>query len=395
MSSTSRTDAAILIASDNISDADMIRKLLEDEFEKILISVNSATAVEDFDRSQPEVIVLAFDKLGDSERYYLELYRRSQNIQQQQHRTIILCNKDEVWRAYELCRKDLFDDYILFWPMTHDAPRLLMSVHLAIRELTSLKNVEPTSVQFASQARHLVELEVLLAQRMEQGGARIELANRCIAQVEQDLGNALDEFSQRLANGDLSNTLNATGLNSFKQEINRIKQQNIRKNFRSVAVSMEPVKQWANELNQEFQPHLEIVNSIKSMADRTRATVLVVDDDDFHRKMIGKILETENYHLEYAASGVEALNIVRKIQPDLILMDVMMPDMDGMETTRRLKARPQLINVPVVMTTGRSIGNVVTDSLKAGAIDFVVKPFDRETLVAKINRALGSVDVSA
>lgn len=388
VSRPTRTDASILVASDNTSDAELVKKLLKKEFEKVLISTNPDKAVEDFERNPPEVMVLAFDTLVKSERYYLELYRRSQKIHLQSHRTVILCNKDEVWRAYELCRKDLFDDYILFWPMTHDAPRLPMSVHLALRELTSLKNVEPTSAQFAAQARHLVELETLLAQRMAQGGGRIESTGRCIAQAEQDLGAALDAFAWRLTHGELPDMPDITGVNGLEREIARIKREEIRQGFHSVTVSMEPLKQWANQLNQEFQPHLEAVHSLKAMADRTRAMVLVVDDDEFQRKMVGKILETENYHLVFAAGGVEALSVLRKIQPDLILMDVMMPDMDGMETTRRLKTLPQFTNVPVVMATGKSVGNVVTDSLKAGAIDFVVKPFDRETLIGKIARAL-------
>lgn len=182
--------------------------------------------------------------------------------------------------------------------------------------------------------------------------------------------------------------LDITSVNGLDREIDRIKREKIGQRFHSVNASLAPVTQWANQLSQEFQPHFDAVRSLKAMADCTRPTVLVVDDDDFQRKMLGKILEAENYHLVFAAGGVEALSILHKIRPDLILMDVMMPGMDGMETTRRLKAIPQFANVPVVMATGKSVGNVVTDSLKAGAIDFVVKPFDRETLIGKVACAL-------
>ncbi|MEO6352024.1 MAG: response regulator [Burkholderiaceae bacterium] len=183
--------------------------------------------------------------------------------------------------------------------------------------------------------------------------------------------------------------LDITSVNGLDREIDRIKREKIGQRFHLVNASMAPVTQWANQLSQEFQPHFDAVRSLKAMADRTRPTVLVVDDDDdFQCKMLGKILEAENYHLVFAAGGVEALSILHKIRPDLILMDAMMPGMDGMETTRRLKAIPQFANVPVVMATGKSVGNVVTDSLKAGAIDFVVKPFDREILIGKVARAL-------
>lgn len=69
-------------------------------------------------------------------------------------------------------------------------------------------------------------------------------------------------------------------------------------------------------------------------------------------------------------------------------MDVMMPDMDGIETTQHLKAVPQFAKIPVIMITGKSEGQTVKDSLKAGAADFVVKPFDPAPLIAKIDHAL-------
>jgi len=67
-----------------------------------------------------------------------------------------------------------------------------------------------------------------------------------------------------------------------------------------------------------------------------------------------------------------------------------MPGMSGMEATRRLKAVPQSTKTPVIMITGKSEGKVVVDCLKAGAVDFVVKPFDRATLIAKIARVLNA-----
>ena len=124
------------------------------------------------------------------------------------------------------------------------------------------------------------------------------------------------------------------------------------------------------------------------MVDGIRPMILVVDDDEFQHKIVGALLASENYRLVFAGGGVEALNIMRKTQPDLILMDIMMPDLDGIETTRRLKTMPQLANVPVIMVTGKSEGAAVRDSMKAGAADFVVKPFDRATLLEKVAHAL-------
>ena len=115
---------------------------------------------------------------------------------------------------------------------------------------------------------------------------------------------------------------------------------------------------------------------------------MIVDDDDMQRKLVATMLKGENYSLLFAISGMDALALLRKVRPDVILMDITMPGLDGLETTRRLKAVPGLLHVPVIMITGHSEGNVVIDSLSAGAAGFVVKPFDRLSLIGKITKAL-------
>lgn len=116
--------------------------------------------------------------------------------------------------------------------------------------------------------------------------------------------------------------------------------------------------------------------------------MLVADDDEFQRKLVARILEAENYRVLFAASGLEVLSLLHKTRPDLVLMDIMMPDLDGVETTRRLKAVPQFAAIPVIMITGKSEKNVVAASLQAGAAGFLVKPFERNTLLAKVAQAL-------
>ena len=117
-------------------------------------------------------------------------------------------------------------------------------------------------------------------------------------------------------------------------------------------------------------------------------TILVVDDDELMLKLLRTALAQENYELMLAASGLEALNLLRKRRPDLILMDMEMPGLDGMETTSRIKSAEQFSTLPVIMVTGNSEKAIVASCLKAGATDFVVKPFNREVLLDKIHKLL-------
>jgi hypothetical protein len=154
--------------------------------------------VEDFESHAPEVLVVAFSAFEDAERYYLGLYRLSAKIHLQPHRTIVLCSTGNVRRAYQACRKESFDDYVQFWPMTNDAPRLLMSVHHALRDLNASRG-GATAAEFAAQARHLAELGSMLDQQMVQGGQGIDVVNRSMEQAQQAIGVALNGLSGKLA----------------------------------------------------------------------------------------------------------------------------------------------------------------------------------------------------
>jgi CheY-like chemotaxis protein len=386
MNHGTRSAPSILIASDDATDAALVKSLLSGAFRDVFTSTEADQAVEDFESRLPQVLVLAFNELAKAERYCLSLYRLSSKIHTLAHRTVILCHKDELKQVSELCLKHSFDDYVLFWPLNHDAPRLRVSVHQALRELAALEDAGPSVAEFAAQARRLSELEALLDRQLALGERRVDVATHAIERAERDIGTALHGFSQRLSQGALPDVVEVRDAAGLDREMVRLKHDDIQPPFRVLAQSMQPVKRWVNELKRECAPHLESARTMGAMAEQVRPTVLVVDDDEFQHKMVARILETENCRLVFVASGAEALKILGTVQPDLILMDVQMPGMDGIETTRRLKAVPRLAKVPVVMITGQSAGTVVVDSLKAGAADFVVKPFEREKLISKVAR---------
>lgn len=382
------TTATILVASDNVSHAGMVRKHLQDEYQNVFSSTNPELIAQDFERHRPDVLVLAFDALEKAERYYLGLYRLCPTVQQHTHRTVILCNKDQVKRVYDLCRKSYFDDYVLFWPMTYDMSRLGMAVHQALRELAVFNAGGPSVTEFAAQARRIAELETLLDERMAKGDQHIDLTNTAIARAEQHIGTALEGFSQRLTGGDLGDSVTVANADALNEEISRFKQEEIFERFRAVDREVGPLKGWAKEFRQGYAPLMQSVRALKVMADSVRPVILLVDDDELQQRIVGRALEAANYHVLFAAHGAEALNVLRKNRPDVILMDVMMPEMDGIEATRRIMANPQLAGLKVIMMTGKSENNVVIDSIKAGAADFVVKPIDRDTLLEKLARVL-------
>lgn len=387
-----KADPRILVATDVVTDAELVRRLLANEFEHVHLSTNAERGVADFEQQRPDVLVLAFNTLEKAESYYLGLYRLSASIHALPHRTVILCNKDDLRRVYELCKRDYFDDYILFWPMTHDAPRLPMAVHHALRQMTTAGEQDAGLGQFAAQARRIAQLEAQLAQYAARGEQQVDEASRSLRQIEVDIGAALDGFSRRLVGGALPELVDVRDPQRLEGEFARLKREGIGPPLRSAVQAVQPVRQWVGALREDLAPQLESARALKAMADRVRPAVLIVDDEEFHRDLLAQALEGTRIEPLYAVSGTEALAILRGQRPDLILLDFELPDIDGVEVVRRIKAVEQFASIPVVMITGHSERDLVVASRKAGAADFVVKPFNRGTVLAKINRLLGLHD---
>ena len=115
-----------------------------------------------------------------------------------------------------------------------------------------------------------------------------------------------------------------------------------------------------------------------------KSTILIVDDEPIGRQLIDAILYKEGYNLEFAENGREAFDKAKSINPDLILMDVMMPEIDGFEVCQMLRADESMTNVPIILVTALDDIDSRIRGLEAGADDYISKPFDRLELLARI-----------
>lgn len=276
-----RDDLCILVVSEIVGDAELVQRLLSFEFSNVRISTDPLRIAADFDAASPSVLVLAFNSLDKAERYNGWLRAASQLARCGAHRTLVLCTREEVRNAYDFCKLGIFDDYVLFWPLTHDTPRLLLAVRHAIQHLP-----DPTT--------------------REQGPG--------------------DESAG------------------------------------------------------------EDVPEPRESPDPPRPLVLVIDDDAFQHRLLARMLAAEELELLFAASAQQGLELMHQRRPKVVLMDIDMPAVDGVEATRRIKALRQFQGIPVVMVTGLGTRDRVVESRQAGASEFLVKPVDREALLQKLRR---------
>ncbi len=113
--------------------------------------------------------------------------------------------------------------------------------------------------------------------------------------------------------------------------------------------------------------------------------VLVIEDDDGIRELVGNLLATAGYLVSYASDGTAAIKKFKSDNPDLLLLDIMLPGQDGIEVCREVRT---LSGVPIIMLTARSDTNDVVAGLEAGADDYIAKPFEGAELVARIRARL-------
>jgi CheY-like chemotaxis protein len=338
--------ARVLVAGDNADDTDQIQRQLKSQFDHLAGSSKPDHAVEDFDNFKPDVLVLAFDSLEKAQGYYLGLYRLGSTAHHHPHRTVLLCNKDDVRTAFELCKKEYFDDYVLYWPHTHDGPRLAMSIWLASREMMAHRSALPSAGDLRVHARQLGELERVIEDQLSHGVRQIETVRGTLEGIEHP------------ANAQVAGAINS-------------------------------LDAWASSFQNRVAPAFAATRAMTNTLSKIRPVVMVVDDDEMTRQLIGRALDRSAFEIVFAADGAEALSQLRRVRPDAILMDIRMPGLDGVTLARRLKSAPTLANIPIIMLTGEARRETLMSSMEAGAVAFIVKPFTREALLGKLQKVLG------
>ncbi len=127
------------------------------------------------------------------------------------------------------------------------------------------------------------------------------------------------------------------------------------------------------------------------MKDQTAPLILVVDDYQDAREMYAEYLQFSGFRVAEASNGTEAVKQAVELKPDLILMDLSLPGMDGWEATRRLKADDTTRHIPIVALTGHALAGASEGAKRAGCDSFVTKPCLPDDLVVEVRRMLNTV----
>jgi len=119
-----------------------------------------------------------------------------------------------------------------------------------------------------------------------------------------------------------------------------------------------------------------------------KQTILVIEDQEDNRRIFRDLLTSAGYDVIEAVNGVEGVSAAETHHPDLILMDIQLPGIDGYEATRRIKANPNLQKIPIIVVTSYALSGDDVKAFEAGCDAYVAKPFSPRELLAKIRKYL-------
>jgi CheY-like chemotaxis protein len=315
--------SVVFIAGSNKSIVEVVYAQLRDEFEKLIMQVSSSVTdlQHEFSLSYADVLILAFEDLGVAAHLSESLFNASLKTPLKPYRVLALCSKSDVKRAYTLYGERLINDYVVYWPLTYDPYRLVLSVRQAIDDL-----------KYNDDAKQLLREVAALKKTVAEQTSWIERVRSTPGFEEPDMAQLLSAYEE------------------------------------------------------------EVLIDGKSIASQIpkgpQKQVLVVDDDQFQRSVLRKLLMAEHYEIRFAENGSDGLDMMRRRQFDLVLLDLMMPGMSGLDVMKYLRRHPDTVTAPVIIISGEHEKEVVVECLKLGASGYVVKPYTRKTLLEKIDKAL-------
>lgn len=137
--------------------------------------------------------------------------------------------------------------------------------------------------------------------------------------------------------------------------------------------------------------HIDLARATGGKFRGERPLVLIVEDNEKNARLTMAMLEAGGYRTEVAGNGREGLQKTTELQPALVVTDLQMPGMDGLEMTRALKLNPETTDIPVIAVTAHALSEHRRDALAAGCQGFLTKPFRYQTLLNEVGHALGSI----
>ena len=402
-----------------------------DDFRAIKSSKETAKFIKN---SAPDVLIFALNSIDESIEYYSKLIEEGDISQK--HSAILLCKNKESAIAFRSCIQGLFDNYFVYQPL-YEKYRLLMIVQNSLRQCESqiiISEFEDDKFDKIDQElNHIIEQSSIckkeLLNKIQQGQKQLdtlseqddlinsklptnELINQIsnehikplLSSIEFDIKEQLDSILASL----LKNQTNPEAKKALQLPNNAIRSKaltaqatksKLQKQQEAIMATADPTKnpnlrtklaiemaeQEAQKQQQELaqQYHLKPEDIEEPSISNTAklGKILVVEDNDIYREMIINVLSTEGYQVTGANDGLKALKIIKQERFNIILMDLFMPNLDGLNTTKNIQKLSNGVETPVIALTGNKNKENAKKWISIGLKGYLLKPSSKEEIL--------------
>lgn len=350
---------------------------------------------------KPAVILFALSSVMESVEFYTEMV--ADETLNYPHQSILLSSNKESGLAFHCCVKGLFDNYFVYQPL-YEKFRLKLIVHAALMLTSSISKYEKYNDDL------LDEIDGDLAQLIEDGSqckaGLIGSIQECVKNIESvtvaDIESTAspEEVLENITKNHVQPMLAVLekdimqGLGSMVD--NLLSQQSKAKKPMKFSASQNRDLNLAEELKQTDKSptiheeetllaHNSVAVDEKSLGAKR---ILIVEDNELYRNMLVTVLRTEKFEVEEASDGLAALDKIKENHYDCVLMDLFMPKLDGLNTTKRLQQINEGKDLPVIALTGNKRKDLVKKWASFGLKGYLMKPSNKKDILEAVNKAI-------
>lgn len=374
---------SIYVFYEDIAVLDIIQSLITSMFDDVTpINVKSDQSkfVQTLSGEHTSIIfIYAFDSAADAEQLS-NLLHGHDALNNQSHIPrfeILLCDKSSRLDAYDLCEKNQFYTYEIIKPI-YDTNRVKLTLKRLAEHLQS-------DVELLKVAEDNAELFQTLSQSID---SIAQLRTKVDVQADQQAED-LNEITKPLDEL-LDNVPAVEWQKAFSSIISSLPEPLQKASARDFSMSTfrENLETYKDNSVGSLQAFSSMLETVKPHMKSERPIVMVADDQPVMQKIIATILEPRGFKVELASNGVEAIMKAKVMIPQLILLDIDMPIMDGLATLQAMKQVEITKNIPVIMLTSHADKSMIQASIDNGASDYVVKPTRADLLLKKIAKVI-------
>lgn len=379
----------IVLIYQHEDDISCLLPIILDVNREFRVIANSKKLQSDIKQLNPCVVLFALDSVLQSTKVYLNLVE--QKVLSTNHYSILLCNNKESGLSFQSCIKKLFNNYFVFQPL-YEKLRLKLVIHEGLIKCQTAYSFDE------KQAEQLNKQNEEFTRLLEQG-----------AQCRKDLVNTLQESKNNLPVKSIDPIdTEQVAKNKLLDEINKdhliplfqLLESNISDSINSLLEMM--TKQHLNTANTK-NTHLinhsraentkEVVELLAKMKQQEvlpppDKTILIVEDNHIYREMISSVLQKEGFIIDEAEDGLKAIKKIKENEYTLIIMDLFMPNLDGLNTTRHIRKLQNGSKTPIIALSGNKRKELVQKWASHGLSGYIMKPSTKSEILQTVDKAL-------